>query len=496
MPAARYWRVVGVSTYARGDLELSELHLYGATGRADVSATLTCSHAPLLGTVAALQDDDLATTCRFAGIVVRSGGFSFAWDLGAGVTAEVIGLRLGSGADQAAFMAGCTLQYSIDGAQWNLAGEFVRFVWPGGSAYNNAPGAGDPDYSKVLLLLPFDGPDGNTAFTDKSSVPKTLSANGGAAISTAQSKFGESSLHLDGSGDFVSAPSSGDFAFGTGDFCNEGWFYLEAYPAGESILFCLRNAGAGIFDNMTRLNPAGRVAWSDGTAWRESTAAVPLAQWVHIAVTRASGTLRIFTGGVKSYEGSHPINLGGNRVMQIGAFEAYATNPAGGFLSGYVGGVRITKGAARYTANFTPPAAPFPSSTDGSGNTVFDQAGLGTVPGGFAIAASAPVPSHSATAPSRPQLARDVEHGGNGRIFGTTKAKGAAGAPDLPTKARVVLLHQRSKVPVREVWSDPTTGDFQFEGIDAEQAFLTLAEDAAGNFRPVAASRLVPEVAP
>lgn len=72
-------------------------------------------------------------------------------------------------------------------------------------------------------------------------------------------------------------------------------------------------------------------------------------------------------------------------------------------------------------------------------------------------------------------------------------------APHVParrTVVGVVLLHQRSKLPVREVWSDPITGEFAFNGIDTSQEFLTLAEDAAGNFRPVAASRLVPEVAP
>jgi len=99
-------------------------------------------------------------------------------------------------------------------------------------------------------------------------------------------------------------------------------------------------------------------------------------------------------------------------------------------------------------------------------------------------------------ATGRQQLAADLQFGGSGRIWGTTKIKGAPGSPDAPTKSRVVLLHQRSKLPVREVWSDPITGAFSFEGIDTTQEFLTLAEDAAGNFRPVAASRLAPEVSP
>ena len=103
-------------------------------------------------------------------------------------------------------------------------------------------------------------------------------------------------------------------------------------------------------------------------------------------------------------------------------------------------------------------------------------------PSGFSTRRAAPL-----------QLARDVEFGGPGTIYGTTKTKGT---PNLPTKARVVLLHQRSKLPVRETWSDPVTGNFAFTGIDTNQQFITLAEDAAGNFRPVAANRLAPEVLP
>ena len=87
--------------------------------------------------------------------------------------------------------------------------------------------------------------------------------------------------------------------------------------------------------------------------------------------------------------------------------------------------------------------------------------------------------------------ARDAEVGGLGTLYGTTKTKGT---PNQPAKARVVLQHQRSKLPVRETWSDPVTGAFVFNGIDTGQQFLALAEDAEGHFRPVAANRLTPEV--
>ena len=105
-------------------------------------------------------------------------------------------------------------------------------------------------------------------------------------------------------------------------------------------------------------------------------------------------------------------------------------------------------------------------------------------------AASAAVDMHR-VAVAKTIMAKDVQWGGSATIWGTTKAKGT---PNVPIKARVVLMHQRSKLPVRETWSHPTTGYFEFRGVDVNHQFLTLAEDAAGAFRPVAANRLTPEV--
>jgi hypothetical protein len=110
------------------------------------------------------------------------------------------------------------------------------------------------------------------------------------------------------------------------------------------------------------------------------------------------------------------------------------------------------------------------------------------------VAAAAVTPPAFRLMASPVRVARDAEFGGTGRIFGTTKTK--ASPSNLPTKARVVLLHQRSKVLVRATWSDPDTGSFAFDGLDVRQEFIALAEDAAGNFRAVAAQRLAPEVAP
>ena len=477
MAAARYWRIVGVETYSGGDLELSELHLYGASGRLDAAATLTSTIAPTAGTLAALQDDNLGTTCRFAAAAVRAGGFAIAWDFGAGNTADGVGLRLGASADQSAFMAGCTLQYSTDGAQWQWLAEFARYAWPGVGAYTVAPTVGDPDYAKVSLLLHGDGADGSTAFTDSSQTPKVVSvASGAPRISTAQSKFGGASVHTNGGS--IGATIT---PLALRDFTVE--FFVLHVTGINRALFAIGNNRLLLLQVSTGLS----LYAYDGTTAIQSATMLSTSSMEHVALVRQSGTFKLFHQGVLLGSATKALNFDSG-LFTLGGWNAYASEN----LNGFFDEVRITDGVARYTANFTPPAGPFLNSAGGSGGTVFGSPILHTAPPVRAsIAASAPVSTHSTPLAPRLQLARDIEFGGPGTIYGTTKTKGT---PNQPAKARVVLQHQRSKLPVRETWSDPVTGAFVFTGVDTSQQFLALAEDAEGHFRPVAANRLTPEV--
>ena len=343
--------------------------------------------------------------------------------------------------------------------------------------------AGDADFDKVSLLLHMDGADGSTIFTDSSAVPKTVAASGGAVVSTAQSKWGGASLVLDGSGDYLSAPAHADFVFGVGDFTVE--LLINTTTAAEKVLvdqFLVEDANSWQF-----AVKSGRLSWYSGGYVLAGAVAVNDGAWHHVAAARSAGTLRFFVDGVLDGSASLVHSFDTNSVLGIGA--QVASRASVYDFPGYIDELRITKGVGRYTANFTPPAWPFPYS---AGGNLLLPATMHIAGSAAQLAASSPVPAFSTRRAHSLQMARDIEHGGPGTIYGTTKTKGSPA--NVPAKARVVLLHQRSKLPVREVWSDPTTGGFAFEGIDTRQEFLTLAEDAAGNFRPVAASRLVPEV--
>jgi YD repeat-containing protein len=184
---------------------------------------------------------------------------------------------------------------------------------------------------------------------------------GGAAISTAQAKFGSSSIYLYGNANtYVSVPSSADLTMGTGDFTVEAYVYSPLSWASTSYAITLGGTGAlQIGMNGTQFGVAAA-----GVAWNDLAPSVPAIQrWVHIAVTRASGALRIFYDGVQVFSGTDNTNYAA--IAQIGTY-----------FNGYLDDVRIIKGQALYTTNFIPPApatsnsyTPTPSST---GHTVGD----------------------------------------------------------------------------------------------------------------------------
>lgn len=222
-------------------------------------------------------------------------------------------------------------------------------------------------WSQTALALHMDGADNSTTFTDLKG--KTVTANGNARISTTQSKFGGASAYFDGAGDYLSIPASSDFGFGTGDFTIEGWIYPVVVTGSDRGITDFRSGTlAGVkwtffIDNAT----GGKLAVWDGTTKYGSTgAAIPAGAWMHIALVRSSGVLKAYINGAMDFSTSLSSDLGSSNPLGIGGHSS-ASSPGSSPFSGYIDDLRITKGAARYTADFTPPTAHF--STTPSGGT-------------------------------------------------------------------------------------------------------------------------------
>lgn len=125
MAASRFWRLAAIYFEDAATLHLSELALYSAGSRVDGSATLTSSIAPAAGSLAALQDGDVETSCRFtAGHL----SLSLTWDFGSPVEVDAISAR---STTQQGYISHAALQTSADGAVWSDVKIVGKFPWPG-----------------------------------------------------------------------------------------------------------------------------------------------------------------------------------------------------------------------------------------------------------------------------------------------------------------------------------------------------------------------------
>jgi hypothetical protein len=218
----------------------------------------------------------------------------------------------------------------------------------------------DPFRSQVSLLLHGDGANGSTTITDNSPTPKTVTAVGNAQISTAQSKFGGASIAFDGTGDWLTVPSNTAFQFGTGDFTLETWIRPASTITSNVILYDSRALPIPIpsgllvlYVNTSRkpiiyIEGSGNIVIGN-TSLNANT-------WYHLAAVKYAGSYYLYVDGV-----SDAISVINNvSIVQPINVRIGADYSDTGAFNGYIDDLRITKGIARYIANFTPPAAPFP----------------------------------------------------------------------------------------------------------------------------------------
>ena len=231
----------------------------------------------------------------------------------------------------------------------------ANFTPPTAPFPNASPGASDPNFANVSLLLHADGTDGSTSFPDNSPVAHTLTANGNAQVSTTSPKFGTGALLLDGTGDYLSAPSDSSLTFGTGDFTIEAWVRFDSVTTRQYIFSQRETGGFTLY-----LLADGRLSGlAPGlNAVTQASATMVVDTWHHVAFTRLGTSYNVWVDGVGSATGTFSSLSGASGTSYIG----YRGSGTTELLDGRIDDLRITKGVARYTANFTPPAAPFPDA--------------------------------------------------------------------------------------------------------------------------------------
>jgi hypothetical protein len=223
------------------------------------------------------------------------------------------------------------------------------------SAGNFTPPETEPiadSYTKLLLkqkMLKI--PDIATA--------KAIGILGIPSVSTAQVKTGKNSIYFDGNYDKLYHLDIEDFEFGAGDFTFDMWFNTSTL------------VGAGTNDYIAgKWQPTGgqreygfildeneKVVFyysTNGTAITTmlSINAISINTWYHIAAVKSGTNIYLFVNGILQETDTGISSIfDGNASIQFGGWENITTD----CMNGYLSDIRLTKGKALWTSNFTPP---------------------------------------------------------------------------------------------------------------------------------------------
>ena len=212
-----------------------------------------------------------------------------------------------------------------------------------------------PTATNAELLLNFT----NAGIID-ASARNNLETIGDASLSTAQSKWGTSSIFFDGTGDWLLGSIGAnniESQLRTNNFTIELWMYLASADVGSAR--GLVSKGTGTTGYSVSLDSTQKVVFSFDTSSITSTGSIPTDSWVHIAVVRAgtgANLTKIYINGVNDGTGTVSTDFTQTNNLYVGADRV-----GGSPMKGYMQDLRITRGLARYTANFTPPTQAFPT---------------------------------------------------------------------------------------------------------------------------------------
>lgn len=233
-----------------------------------------------------------------------------------------------------------------------------------------------------LLTLQTRAASQNIGFIDSSPNEFIVTKNG----NTTQGTFSPFSPtgwgnYFDGSTAYLTvAANSAINDFGTGDFNIECWFYATTsnFTAEPSLISCVVTWATSVAYQL-EIRSGGVVYFFGGDTApiniNSGATTVSVNTWNHVAVSRASGTTRLFVNGTQVSSTSTVATISkSSTAVQIGAFSTGVQK-----FTGYMSNVRIVKGQALYTGNFTPPTAALTTTSVGTSGANVATSVTGTV---------------------------------------------------------------------------------------------------------------------
>lgn len=194
---------------------------------------------------------------------------------------------------------------------------------------------------------------------------------------TASPSSDGSSAYFDGTasglatGDYLAFAETADnaFTFGTGDLTVEAWVYPTSAPGVYQTLISTAEPTdfQGIWFGISDTNNL-HVIGGNGSSWTLNALSggyIPAKQWTHVAYVRSGNTHTSYVNGVQADTETNSVSYGNtNNAIVIGGRQDTGSNTQ--YFPGFMSDVRVVKGTAVYTSNFTPPTAPLTAITNTS----------------------------------------------------------------------------------------------------------------------------------
>ena len=267
-------------------------------------------------------------------------------------------------------VAGLATMYYVDTAVVEGATYYYRArVWRDGDANVSdeinvlvSAATGDAYWSNVTSLLHFDEAAAPSDIKDEKGLIWSLVS--GAALSSLDSKFGSAkSMYTEVSAlGYAISEQTNAFDFNSDDKFTLEFFYKKMDDGGNAVPIAIVSDSSGTtvrwaFFIRSGVNPNCAVYDGEST-FLDASIGIANFKWTHFAYTKDGNTNKLFIDGILAQTTTKATT--GYPLSKIIIGKELATS--GVSFTGYVDELRITKGVARYTANFTPPDAPFPSS--------------------------------------------------------------------------------------------------------------------------------------
>jgi hypothetical protein len=309
-------------------------------GAIDVYSTGSTTYVSISGGGITFSSSSILNSAYNHFAITRSGTSVRIFANGSQVASATDSTDLNSASSNTSFVG------ALNATAGNFLGYIADFrVLKGTALYTSSftpPTAPLTAISNTQLLLNYT----NAGVIDNAMM-NNLETVGNAQISTTQSKWGGASIAFDGTGDWLLAPSSPNFAI-DGNFTVEMWVYFNNTTL--YAFFDMRGIGNAAPNNPALFwsNSASKIQAYINNDFRITSGTLNTAQWYHVALTRSGTTVTLYVDGVSQGTYTYSASIT-QQALYVG------TGAGLGSFNGYIDDLRITKGFARYTANFTPP---------------------------------------------------------------------------------------------------------------------------------------------